>query len=243
MIKIKWRASFILLVSLFFLSDCSRFKKKEKKKSPIFHVHVPLEEDYTLLKLGLISILELSFPKPNIFVEEGLSDKYEIAPFEDWINRTDPDFILKLQVKVERAEDLAHVAAFLNRDEAAPPFKINIPKFEAAASEYRGESLFCRMQIQGQDILSKQVCKFLQQSLCFKDLRPQAKRLGNIAPARCEMILAKQELSSELVQQLYRKELVLTGFPLPLKVKNDYPFSRFVEVDETLLLSLFGPTE
>jgi hypothetical protein len=97
------------------------------------------------------------------------------------------------------------------------------------------------MQIEGRDILSRQVCKVLQQSLCFKDLRPQAKRLGNITPASCELIFAKPDVSVQ--DSASSKHFILAGFPLPLKVKNEYPFSRFVEVDEALLLSLFGPLE
>lgn len=236
MIRIRWLASFALLSLFFFLSDCS--KKKEEKKSYSFNVKIPLEDDYPLLKQALVGIIRLSFPKQSVAVEEGLSDRYEIAPFENWITNSDPDYLLKLQIRVDRSEDLPHVQSFLNRDEINLPFKIKLPKSENSSSEYKGEAMFCRMQAEGRDILSRQLCRTLMQAACFKEIRPQARRLGNVLPVRCELVLVKQESANG--EQKAPKFLNLTGFPLPLRVRGDYPFSRYVEADETLLINLFS---
>jgi len=237
--KKKWRVSAALvLISLLSLVQCNRFRKKEKKVSPNFRILVPLEDEYALLKKGLLSIISLNFPSPNVSVEEGLSDIYEIPPFSDWISKADPDAILRLQVRVERPEDLPHVLAFINRDGASLPFKAKLGSSEMDGSEYRGEALFCRMKNQGTDILERQVCRELVQALCFKDLRPQARRFVSQFPVSCNMTLQQKESDSSKVSP---KVFLNSGFPLPLRIhKTDYPFTRLVEADESLLLTLFA---
>lgn len=238
-IKKKWLVKGALFLgALFFLVECNRFKKKEKKPSPIFQVFVPLEEDYVLLKKGLLSILQLSFPSPNIVVEEGLSDSYQISGFDEWLTKAGPDLILSLMLKAERIEDVPHLLAFLNSEKAKLPIKAKLANSEGVASEFRGEALFCRMQSRSKDILARQLCKELVAKLCFKELRPLAKRFAAQVPPSCEMTLQIKPLD---VETLSPKVFLYTGFPLPLKVAGDYPFTRYAEADEGLLMSLFAP--
>lgn len=235
----KWLArSFFVLCVFLSLSQCNRFQKKEKKATPAFHVYVPLEEDYSLLKKGILSIIELSFPTSSIVVEEGLTDLYRLAPFEDWLTKAEVEGILSLTLRAERIEDVPHLLAFLNRDASKFPFKVKMATSNSLASEYRGEALFCRMQNSSRDILEQQLCKELVQKLCFKELRPLAKRFVAQIPPTCEMGLQVKALDPTKVSP---KVFLYTGFPLPLMVNDDYPFKRFVEADEALLLTLFGP--
>lgn len=237
--KKNWRVSAALvLFSLFLLVQCNRFKKKEKKVSPNFRILVPLEEDYSFLKKGLLAIISLSFPSPNVVVEEGLSDIYEIPPFVDWISKADPEAILRLHVRTERPEDLPHVLAFIKRDGVNPPFKAKIASSDLEGSEFRGEALFCRMKNQGVDILERQVCRELVQAYCLKELRPQARRFTSQVPVSCNMSLFSSEKE---VSKVSPKVFLSSGFPLPLRIhKADYPFTRLTEADESLLLTLFA---
>ncbi|MEZ4814001.1 MAG: hypothetical protein R3A80_02195 [Bdellovibrionota bacterium] len=240
-----WQVSKLLIVGLSLLAfmQCDRFKKKEKKISPFFHVYVPLEDEYSLLKKGLVSIIELSFKSPNIFVEEGLSDRYEIPPFEDWITKADAEAILRLKVEADKLEDLPHIMSFLKRDGGATlPYKATLSSVDLGGSEYRGESVFCRMKIETKDILGKQLCRELVQKLCYRELRAQAKRFSAIAPARCGVnLFLGEEVDTKKVDKERSRIILETGFPLPLRVGGDYPFARYVSVDENLLARLFAP--
>lgn len=237
--KKKWRVSIgLILFSLLALVQCNRFKKKEKKPSPNFQIFIPLEEEYSLLKKGLLSIVSLTFDSPSITVEEGLSDLYEIPPFDDWVLKADPEAILRLQLQADKLEDLPHLLAFINREGAKLPFKTKLASSDYEGSEFRGESLFCRMKIVGTDILQRQVCRELVQSMCFKEMRPQARRFLSQNPITCSMAL--QELDKE-IKKLSPRVFLSSGFPLPLRInKTDYPFTRLAEADEGLLLALFS---
>ena len=232
---------FALSVFVFLFQSCSRFQKKPEKKPNDFEVYVPMEEDYPLLTRGLFSSIENVFPKAKITLHEGLSDKYVIAPFDEWILKSDSDGILRLQIQVERSEDLNPILAFLIRDEAKIPFKVKIPKPDTEASETKGEALFCRMKADSDDLFERQLCKELHNALCARDSRLINKKFNVLGTPSCSLKLNNPVTT--VVSKAKPKLFFLTGFPLPIKVKNDYPFARFGEIDEMTLLSLFANTE
>ncbi len=228
----KWLARACLFLCIIAAFSCSRFKKKDEKQIS-FEVFVPLIDDYALLSKGIVAEIENIFPKAKITMVEGLSDKYEIPPFADWITRASTDAFLKLRIKTDRPEDLAHVTAFLNAEESKIPFKVKIPKLELEGSEGRGQALFCRLRIEGTDLFEQQLCRELVQSLCGKE--PPKKALPN--PPHCELSFVRPETTQASTGR--PKEFFLTSFPLPLRVRGEYPLTRFGESDEATLQSLF----
>jgi hypothetical protein len=226
--------SFFLL-TLFFVSNCSRFLKDRAREPTKFSVSIPLAEEYSLISGTLVNLIKLKLPRAEVKIVDALSDEYSFGSIEDWLAQANESGILRLYLQIAKLDDRSHIVSFLKANEAKLPFKVSLPSLDVDASVTRGENLFCRMKIESKDLFERQLCTELLQALCGKELRPQTAAKSNFSP-KCALI---PSLGTKTKPEERVRDLFLTGFPLPLKIKNEYPLNRISEIKENLLISLF----
>lgn len=250
MLRVRSRAfqkiKFWTLVSFLFFS-CSKILPKKEKKSENFSIYLPLAEDYSLLRNSLESVVRNKFPKAKIQLRDYLAPSYVMAPFDEWLMRASDDGFLQLVIHVPELEERDPLVAFLRQNSSKLLFRHALPSLlsQKESRISRGEAYFCKMKVESRDILEQQLCHTLVSLLCSSaagvGLKVSSKFVYDSAPLcslRFYLPLNEKQIEKQEKKNNF-KNIKLASFPLPLKVKNDYPFERFTEIEESAIISLF----
>ena len=233
------------LVSLFFFS-CSKILIKKEKKPENFSIYLPLAEDYPILKNALQSVIRAKFPKAKIQMRDFLASNYVMAPFDEWTMRANQNGFFQLVIHTPELEERDPLVAFLKQNSSKLLFSHTIPSLLFPQKEprvSRGEGYFCRMNFDTKDILEQQLCRELVSLLCSPTAGAVAKNSKKIyesykSSPTCSMKFALP-LRENVEKKANAKDILLASFPIPLKVKNDYPFERFTDIEESAIITLF----
>jgi hypothetical protein len=236
---------FWTLVSFFFFS-CSKFIQKKEKKPESFSIYLPLAEDYPILKNTLESVIKEKFPKAKVQLRDYLSSNYVMAPFDEWFMKANQNGFLQLVIHVPEWEERDSLVAFLKQNSSKLLFSHSIPPLVSPQKEprvSRGEGYFCRMTFETKDILEQQLCRELVSLLCPTNLGSSPKNSKQIyesyrSAPKCSLKFTLP-LKENQEKKANAKDILLASFPLPLKVKNDYPFERFTDIEESAIIALF----
>ena len=236
---------FWTLVSLFLFS-CSKILSKKEKKPENFSIYLPLAEDYPILKNALQSVIKAKFPKAKIQVRDYLPTNYVMAPFDEWLMKANQHGFFQLVIHSPEPEERDPVVAFLKQNASKLLFSHTIPPLLFPQKEprvSRGEGYFCRMTFDTKDILEQQLCRELVSLLCSSAAGAVAKNSKKIfesykSSPTCSLRSA-MPLKESPEKKAISKDILLASFPLPLKVKNDYPFERFTDIEESAIITLF----
>ena len=233
------KTSFWTLASLLLFS-CSKIILKKEKKPENFSIYLPLAEDYSILNNSLHSVIKAKYPKAKIQLRDYLSSSYTMAPFDEWIMKANDHGLLQLVIHVPELEERDSLVAFLRQNTSRLLFRHKIPSFFYPNREVRilrGEGYFCRMTKDSKDLLEQQLCGYVLSSFCSPASRKGVLESFRSAPS-CSLRFSLPLKDGE-EEKISPKDIVLSTFPLPLKVKNDYPFERFTEIDESVIMALF----
>ncbi len=236
---------FWTLASFFFFS-CSKIISKKEKKPENFSIYLPLAEDYPLLKNALSDVIKVKFPKAKIQLRDYLAPNYVMAPFDEWLMRANQNGFLQLVIHVPELEERDSLVAFLKQNSSKLLFSHSIPSLLFPQKEprvSRGEGYFCKMIFDTKDILEQQICRELVSFLCPSSGGGLVKNSRHIYESYRSAPICSLRVSLPLKEnqekKLHSKNILLASFPLPIKVKNDYPFERFTDIEESAIIALF----
>ena len=236
------KISFVAIVFCAVVGSCTKFFKVPPQEPKDFVVPIPLSEDYPIITHTLVNLIKLKIVGAKIEVTDALGASFSFAPLDDWLTQANPPGgLLKLDIVVPTLDGRNPVLKFLHDNESKIPFKVSLPDAPAEGSTVKGEALFCRIRSDSPDLYERGLCTAFVQSLCNKESRPLPKVRYPVPRCSLAAILETPNDSSSSVglEPEKLKTIPVSAFPLPLKVKTDYPFSRLGEIKDSLLISLF----
>jgi hypothetical protein len=226
-----------MLVSFLFFS-CSKIISQKDKKPENFSIFLPLAEDFPILKKSIHTLVKSKFPNAKIQMRDYLAPNYVMAPFDEWLMRANEDGLLQLFINVPDLEERDSLIAFLKQNSAKILFRHSLPPLSSQKESRvsRGEAYFCKIRSETKDILEQQLCHTLVSLLCSSSTGAGYRNPYKISHESSPLCSLRFYLPKKNNKS---REIKFASFPLPIKFKNDYPFERFTEIDESAIMNLF----